>query len=135
MRPDQVRLDQTRPHQVRRNQNTISALGYVAENLLTLGILVGPKPSVYSVPQGDHAEVARLLLAGRANIKAISNGEQTPLHVAIYASGNIEIVKLLLEKRASVDVEDGICNTPLDIAILKNNTEIVQLLQKYTAEA
>lgn len=74
-------------------------------------------------------DIAELLIAKGADVKAKDNWNWTPLHSAVY--GHEDIVELLITEGANVNARDGASRTPLFYAKDQGNTEIVELLRKH----
>lgn len=74
-----------------------------------------------------YVEIARLLLAGSADVNAKTGKGATPLHYAVWY-GHKETVQLLLSHRADVDIRDGIGHTPLYDAAANGEIEEVRML-------
>ena len=79
-------------------------------------------------------EIAKFLLENEANVNAIANNKQSPLHLlAFYRSNsgnhvNDQFAKLLINKGADINALDNKNQTPLKIAIEKENFYLVQTL-------
>ncbi len=73
------------------------------------------------IPSQGYTDIARLLIEHGADVNARTDGESTPLHLAV-ANGHLDIARLLIEKGA--DVNDGgllhsaAANGHLDVARL-----------------
>ena len=74
-----------------------------------------------------YVEIAKLLLAERADVNAKAGKGDTPLHYAVWY-GHKETVQLLLSNKADVDVRDGIGRTPLYDAAANGQIEEVEIL-------
>jgi ankyrin repeat protein len=74
-----------------------------------------------------YVEIARLLLAERADVNAKTDKGYTPLQYAVMYDHK-EIVQLLLSNKADVDVRDGIGCTPLYVAAENGQIEEVGIL-------
>jgi ankyrin repeat protein len=74
-------------------------------------------------------DVARLLLANKADINARDCNGWTPLHVAV-EFGTREMVELLLANGAEVNATDNGECTPLDWALMWRKKEIAELLRQ-----
>ena len=66
-------------------------------------------------------------------MNAEAGGGWTPLQVAAY-QGHKEIAKLFIANGADVNAKDDDGDTPLDEAILRNRTEIADLLRKHSGK-
>jgi uncharacterized protein len=76
-----------------------------------------------------HAEIARLLVAGGADVNAPSRNafRVAPLHSAV-ASGDLQLVELLLENGALPESEEFLEATPLHSAAAHGNLPMVEKL-------
>jgi ankyrin repeat protein len=95
--------------------------------------------------KGGHERVVKLLLAYKADMRAKSNCDQTPLAYAI-VNDRSAVVKLLLESGAEVNGVQYETNfrggafgqvysyTPLHLAAERGNKEIIQLLLLHKAD-
>ena len=87
----------------------------------------GKTPLHYAAWKG-HKEIAELLVESGADVNAKrGRSGRTPLHWA----NNKEIAELLIDAGADVNAEDGDGDTSLDWAIMRNHTEIADLLHKH----
>ena len=75
----------------------------------------------------NHIEIAMLLIARGADVRAKDDDGKTPLHRASW-NNHIEIAKLLLDRGAEVKAGDEDGQTPLDKA---QSEEMRDLLKKY----
>lgn len=76
----------------------------------------------------DDLEIAKLLLAAGANVKAVTRLESvTPLHMAA-KSGSAPMIDLLLKSGAEANAADGNGATPLMLASASGNPDAVKLL-------
>lgn len=78
-----------------------------------------------------HLEIAELLIKNKADIN-IEVKRASALNIAIMR-GHTKMAKLLIEKGSDLNSQDILGNTPLHNAIIKNNTQIVELLIKNKA--
>ena len=76
---------------------------------------------------------AVFIQAGLKGIDIYDKDGASPLHWAAW-HGDTGIVTALLEKGADPKVRDSKGKTPLDYAIEKNNTEVIELLQKSSTQ-
>jgi uncharacterized protein len=82
-----------------------------------------------SAAAANQTEIARLLIAHRANVNARAASGHVPLHEAS-ANGNVELVKLLIEKGADVNAKTDDGKTPLDFAREHKRPEVIAFLEK-----
>jgi hypothetical protein len=75
----------------------------------------------------DHKDVAKFLLASKADVNAKAKNGSTPLHLAA-AKGNKEIVELLLANKADIDALDNEGWSPLHSAIVWEHKAVQDLL-------
>ena len=68
------------------------------------------------------------LINGGANINAIGEHGNTPLHEAV-GQGNNEIIKILVTLGCRVKVKNDFGDTPLDIAKINDRSDIIELLK------
>ena len=80
-----------------------------------------------------HADIARLLLASKAQVNARGLREETPLHMAMY-DGHREVAELLLASQADVNARNTAGETPLHLAAGKGYRELVELLLSQNAD-
>jgi ankyrin repeat protein len=80
----------------------------------------------YAASHG-YVEIAKLLLAERADVNAKASKGDAPLHYAV-RNGHKETMQLLLSNNADVDIQDGIGRTPLYDAAANGQMEEVELL-------
>ena len=76
----------------------------------------------------NQLDIARLLLARRADPNSRGEGGYTPLH-EVAAGGHLEFVKLLLEHGAKVNAKGDDGKTPLTIAIESKQVQIAEFLR------
>ena len=81
----------------------------------------GFTPLHFAARQGD-MESARLLVAGGADVNAISADGKAPLELAIY-NGNYELASFLIDSKANVNHADAEGFTPLFWAVDRRNME------------
>jgi len=77
----------------------------------------------------DRLDVAKLLLANKADVNAKSNNGSTPLHLAA-GKGNQDIVELLLAAKADVNAVDNEGWSPMHSAVTYGHKDIEELLSK-----
>jgi hypothetical protein len=81
----------------------------------------------------DRLDIAKLLLANKADVNAKANNGSTPLHLAA-AKGNKDIVELLLENKADINAVDNDGWSPLHSAITWSHQDIADLLRQHNAQ-
>ncbi|MGL9757805.1 MAG: ankyrin repeat domain-containing protein [Wolbachia sp.] len=81
---------------------------------------------INAAKEGNIEQIRKLIEDG-ADVNAINEFRQTPLHKAIEL-GRRETAELLLEKGADVNAADRCGETPLHVAIRYNRKELVELL-------
>ena len=74
-----------------------------------------------------HEDVARFLLANKANVSASTKDGDTPLHWAAW-NGHKDVAKLLLANKADVNARDKYGNTPLRSAVVNDHKDVAELL-------
>jgi hypothetical protein len=79
------------------------------------------------------AAVARVLLAGGAQVNARGLREETPLHMAMY-DGHREVAEVLLASGADVNARNTEGETPLHLAARKGYGDLVELLVDHQAD-
>lgn len=91
-------------------------------------------PGIPVVAEPPHLEaVAKLLLAGGADVNAKTGNGQTPLHAAANA-GTAAMVELLLANGAAVNLQDNTGRAPLHVAADRGQKDIVELILAHGAE-
>ena len=80
-----------------------------------------------------NVDVAKLLLANKADVEAKAHGGWTPLLNAVFG-GNKAAVELLLDHHADVNVKEDAGRTPLHVVAENGYTEIARLLLAHKAE-
>ena len=92
------------------------------------------KTPLHIAIKNQHYEIAQFLIENEANVNAIDNNKQSPLHLlALYRSNsgnhvNDQFARLLVNKGADVNALDDKNQSPLKIAIEKENFYLVQTL-------
>jgi ankyrin repeat protein len=74
-----------------------------------------------------HMDVAKLLLAHKADVEAMAHGSWTPLLNAVFG-GHKDMVELLLANKADVNHQEDAGRSPLHVAAENGYTEIAALL-------
>ena len=83
-------------------------------------------PLLFAAQEG-FVDIAKLLLAHRADVNRTDAKRQTPLNLASW-KGHVDVVRLLLRQNADVTVEDQWGNDALASARQEGHGEVVQLL-------
>ncbi|MGA2851373.1 MAG: ankyrin repeat domain-containing protein [Terracidiphilus sp.] len=78
----------------------------------------------------DRIEVAKLLIADKADVNAQANNGATPLHLAA-AKGNKDMVELLLASKANIDATDHDGWSPLHSAVTWGQKGTEDLLRQH----
>ena len=82
----------------------------------------------------NNVKLARLIILKGAEVNAVNDYKQSPLHIAVLGD-NLELAKLLLENGANPNIGlDYEKNTPLAYAKKNKNKEMITLLKEYGAE-
>lgn len=84
-----------------------------------------------TVPVPNALAMVRRLIALGADVNAVNEEGETPLHGCCYGSTNVEAARALLEAGADVDARDQAGETPL---FYVKSAEIVALLESYQAD-
>jgi ankyrin repeat protein len=77
----------------------------------------------------DRMDVAKLLLANKADINAKAKNGSTPLHLAA-AKGNKDIVELLLANKADVNAVDNDGWSPMHSAVVWDHKDVQDFLSQ-----
>ncbi len=75
-------------------------------------------------------DVAKLLLANKANVNATDQNDRTPLHHAAF-EGQKNMAVLLLANKAEVNARDKYGLTPLRTALAKGHDDVAELLRQH----
>jgi ankyrin repeat protein len=107
----------------------------VAELLLARKAHVNAKESDYAktslhfAAEGGHQDVAKLLLACKADVDARNKIDATPLHLAALR-GHADVAKLLLACGADINAKESkYGQTPLQLAVTQGHTAVAELLR------
>ncbi|TPP60524.1 Ankyrin-2 [Fasciola gigantica] len=88
---------------------------------------------LHMAAQGNHGEVARLLIMRGASVEDKTGDLLTPLHVAAHC-GNRDVARILLDNRCDLNARALNGFTPLHIACKKQKIQVVELLLHYGAQ-
>ena len=108
----------------------------VIEVLLRAGVSRDTRTKVDRTPlhvaaQEGHLDIVNLLISNGADVDAKDLLRMTPLHWAV-ERGYFDCVEALLSQGADADLTNKFDKTPIDIALDSAQTEMVNLLQKYS---
>ena len=78
----------------------------------------------------EKKDIVELLLKNKANINAVDNYGETPLHDAAI-NGRLDMVKLLLTHQAAVNATNKDGETPLRETAKYGHKEVVDLLRQH----
>lgn len=92
-----------------------------------LGGASATERSAMDVEDARYLDVFGVLVAHGADVDALGDREDAPLHLAARAD-NLAIAKALLDASASIDPRDHHGQTPLALAALQEHVEMVELL-------
>jgi hypothetical protein len=81
----------------------------------------------------DRIEVAKLLIANKADVNAQASNGATPLHLAA-AKGNKDIVELLLASKADINAVDHDGWSPLHSAVTWGQKDIEDILRQHSGQ-
>lgn len=84
---------------------------------------------LHSAVAGRHYEIARSLLAHKADVNAVQEDGISPLHQAAQ-NKDLEMIKLLLVYNADLNIKKADGKTPLDIALENGYNKGAELLQQ-----
>ena len=91
---------------------------------------IGWTPLHYACARG-HLEVAQFLISNGASIDSLSQGNTTPLMMAVQ-SGNEVLVKLLLDKGADLQLRNSQGLSAIDIAVIYEKPWIAEGLSPFS---
>jgi len=109
------------------------------ELLLSKGAKVDERDDNYEFTALHYAarfgstQVAEVLIAHGADIRAKDKWDYEPIHWAAYHD-RPEIVELLIAKGADVNVKNSLGQTPLELAIPRRNAAAIEVLRKHGAK-
>ena len=92
----------------------------------------GDMPLHIAAFRGDRHAVEVLLESG-AKVDVLGGMGCTPLYNAVM-SGNASVVKLLIESGANPEIESELGYSPRSLAVSKNDREILEVFNKWSAE-
>lgn len=79
-----------------------------------------------------YENIAKILIARKANINAQTSTGRTPLHMACIR-GYKNIVELLIAKGADINIKDNFGSTPLHYAVTNGSLDVIKLLIRHNA--
>ncbi|MFC1793218.1 CocE/NonD family hydrolase [Planctomycetota bacterium] len=107
--------------------------------LLSKGVEVDQRDDIYEFTALHYAarfgckDVAEVLIANGANIKAKDKWDYQPIHWAAYHD-RVDVVELLISKGADVNAKTSLGQTPLQLAKPRRNTVAIEVLHKHGAK-
>jgi putative CocE/NonD family hydrolase len=111
----------------------------IVELLLDKGAKVDEREETYEFTALHYAarfgrkNVAEVLIANGANIKAKDKWAYQPIHWAAYHD-RADVVELLISKGADVNAKTSLGQTPLQLAKPRRNTAVIEVLRKHGAK-
>lgn len=93
-----------------------------------------PKGPLASACAHGHLAVVEELLRAGADVNAVNQSQQRPLHHLAPAPNSSSIADCLIQHGADVHAEDSCHSTPLDLASHHNNAVLVECLLRHGAD-
>ncbi|OHE98097.1 hypothetical protein CORC01_06611 [Colletotrichum orchidophilum] len=89
---------------------------------------------VHMALEGNHPEVAKLLIDANADLEATANDGQRPIHFAVY-QGEVDVIQSLLAAGVDANALDTRGNSPLQLAAFGANPQAIKVLLEAGADA
>jgi ankyrin repeat protein len=116
---------------VNAKTNAILFEGIILENGEYSGLFFKGGAALHMAAQFGHEDVAKLLLARKADVNAKNTMGETPLHITAAEFGYKDIAELLLAHGADVNCKNNWGKTPLQVASQRGYKDIVELLRQH----